>query len=196
MQARSMWCRFTPPAACLAWFALLAPLPLHGQAATRPARGAIELAVDLGHTRFASAVARRDGSRLGLLFARHLSPRGAWTFDITCTGGIPAGQGEDESFTICTGSLGARFDVATMRRTRPYVRAAYGQAQLDALAELDVFDIDDRGGATTVALGGRGALAHGGRIGWRAELAFVRHDLLGGLATHRSLAVGVSWHAP
>lgn len=196
MPIRSSWCRSTVTGACLPWILLAVPPRLAGQAAIAPARGAIELAVDLGHTRFASSIVRPDGSRLGLLFARHLTPRTAWTFDITCTGGIPAGRGEDDAFTICTGSLGARVDVATTRSTRPYLRVAHGQAQLDALAHADVFDIDDRGGATTVAMGGRGALARRGRVGWRAELAFVRHDLLGGPATHRSLAVGVSWHAP
>lgn len=179
------------------WFCLLLGLaaPLRAQPAGAPVRGEIELAIDLGHTRYASPTVRRDGGRLGLFFARHLTPRAAWTFDITCTGGTPAGASEDESFTLCTGSLGARLDVAVTRRVSPYLRVAHGQAQLDALAELDVYDIDARGGATTFAVGGRGAMGNSARMGWRVELAFVHHDLLGGPATHRSVALGVTWRA-
>lgn len=177
------------------WFFLALPTALVAQPTPAPSRGTIELAADLGHTRFASANVRPDGSRLGLFFARHVGRRTAWTVDITCTGGIPAGSTEDDSFTICTGSLGVRLDVATTRRTRPYLRAAHGQAQLDAIAEPDVFNIDDRGGATTAAVGVRGAFAKAARAGWHIELAFVRHDLLGGPATHRSVGFGVTWRA-
>lgn len=179
------------------WRALLllgVPLPVAAQPTPAPpARGAIELVVDLGWVRYDADVVRPDGGRFGLFFGRHLTPRLAWTFDITCTGGTPAGAGEMDSFTICTGSLGAQQELAVTRRMRPYVRASAGQAQLDWQAELDVFDIDERSGATLVAVGSRFALGQGGRFALRAEAAWMRHDLLAGPATHRAVALGITW---
>lgn len=157
-----------------------------------PERHTIELAADMGWTRYGSDVVRPDGGRFGFFFARHLTPRLAWTFDITCTGGTPAGAPADDSFTICTGSLGLQAEAMVTRRVRPYVRASAGQAQLDLLAELDVFDIDERGGATLAAIGSRFALGRTGRYGLRAEVAWARNDVLGGPATHRSIALGIT----
>lgn len=179
-----------------ALLALAFPIPLAAQAITAPPeRGAMELAADLGWVRYDADAVRPDGSRFGLFFGRHLTPRVAWTFDITCTGGTPAGAPESDSFTICTGSLGAQQEFAVSRRVRPYVRASAGQAQLDWQAELDVFDIDDRSGATLVAVGSRVALGRRGRFALRAEAAWMRHDLLAGPATHRAVALGITWRA-
>jgi len=191
---------------CFLWRALIATLalirtvPLAAQPTVPPTvppaeRGAIELAVDLGWVRYDSGVVRPDGGRFGLFFGQHVTPRLAWTFDITCTGGTPVGASETDSFTICTGSLGAQQEFAVMRRVRPYVRASAGQAQLDWQAELDVFDIDERSGATLVAVGSRFALGHRGRVALRAEAAWMRHDLLDGPGTHRAIALGITWRA-
>jgi hypothetical protein len=182
--------------ALITTLALILTAPLAAQPTFAPAeRGAIELAADLGWVRYDAGVVRPDGGRLGLFFSRHLTPRLAWTFDITCTGGTPVGASEMDSFTICTGSLGAQQEFAVMRRVRPYVRGSAGQAQLDWQAELDLFDIDERSGATLVAVGSRIALGHRGRFALRAEAAWMRHDLLDGPATHRAIALGITWRA-
>lgn len=182
---RRRWLVILPLAACAGPASAQAPLP-------PPARGALEFAIDIGHTRYATDVVRPDGMRLGLFLTRHFTPRIAGTFDITCTGGSPAGAPADESFTICTGAVGAQLEAGVSRRARPYLRAAYGQAQLDASAAEWQFDIDDRGGATTAAAGIRFPFGRSGRFAGRLEAAWVRHDLVGGPATHRSVALGVA----
>jgi len=158
-----------------------------------PARGAVQLGVDLGHTRFAVSGIRPDGTRFSMFLGAHLTPRVAWTFDITCLGGTPVGALEDQGFTICTGSLGGQLEVGVTSHVRPYLRAGLGQSQLDWQAELDVFDIDERGGATTAALGTRVTLGRTGRYALRAEIAWMRDDVLGVGATHRSIALGIAY---
>lgn len=102
----------------------------------RPSAGRWEVGIDLGASQFAATDVEPLGTRVALSTSRALTGSLAATFDITCTNGIERfpGLGLEADFTICTGSLGAAYNLPFTPRIWPYVRVAAGQAQLDRLA--------------------------------------------------------------
>ena len=161
----------------------------------RPSAGRWEVGIDLGASQFAATDVEPLGTRVALSTSRALTGSLAATFDITCTNGIERfpGLGLEADFTICTGSLGAAYNLPFTPRIWPYVRVAAGQAQLDRMAAENEFDIDDRSLSLQAAVGGRFFFRRDAKVGVRVEAQWLRTELAGREFRNVSAGVGVAY---
>jgi hypothetical protein len=94
-------------------------------------------------------------------------------------------------FTMCTGSLGATFDVRVRPGLVPYLRLGFGQTQLDRGAQAGVFDVEERSAALLAGAGARFYLGSRRRVGLRLDALWTRTGVFDRWATHVSVALGV-----